>query len=135
MRKSKRKKPKKRKRKRKNKTDFLFIFYKNYGKDLEVYKMENHNDSIVKCYQEAIRFEMNNGISQFGKFNSLHEAYSIILEEIDEFWELVKQNPKKMNENDKIIRKDNMIKELIQICSMGLETIVLLEQHDIKGVF
>jgi glycyl-tRNA synthetase beta subunit len=30
-----------------------------------------------------------------GDYNSLHEAYAVLLEEVDEFWDEVKKKPRK----------------------------------------
>lgn len=48
--------------------------------------------------------------------NSAHEAYSVILEEVDEFWDEVK---KKQRDRDPI----KMRAELIQIAAMAVRTI------------
>ncbi len=42
-----------------------------------------------------------------GSFHSAHEAYGVILEEVDEFWDLVKSDNK------------NMLNELLQIAAMA----------------
>ncbi len=52
--------------------------------------------------------------------NSVHEAYAIILEELEEFWQEVR---KRKNKRD--IR--NMRKELIQIAAMAIRTIYDLQ--------
>jgi len=49
----------------------------------------------------------------YPKFNSTHEGYAVILEELDELWELVKRN-KGVKGND------NMRKECIQIAAMAV---------------
>lgn len=48
--------------------------------------------------------------------NSAHEAYSVILEEIDEFWDEVK---KKRSERNHC----NMRKELVQIAAMAVRAL------------
>ncbi len=45
--------------------------------------------------------------------NSAHEAYAVILEELDEFWEEVKKK-RELRDNT------NMAKELIQIAAMAI---------------
>jgi glutamyl-tRNA reductase len=52
--------------------------------------------------------------------NSAHEAYAVILEEVDEFWEEVK---KKSSERS----REKMREELIQIGAMALRSL-----HDLK---
>ena len=39
--------------------------------------------------------EIDRAIAQHGAYHSHHEAHSVIQEEFDEYWELVKLNPKK----------------------------------------
>ena len=54
------------------------------------------------------------------KFNSLHEAYAVLLEEVEEVWEITKQ---KKNERD----KEKLYKELIQVAAMAIKSINSLE--------
>ena len=54
------------------------------------------------------------------KFNSPHEAYAVLLEEVDEFWDEVKKKPAKRN-------KQNMLKELSQIAAVALKAISSLD--------
>ena len=56
---------------------------------------------------------------QHGGFNSAHEAYGVILEEVDEFWEEVKKKRKLRN-------TDNMRRELVQIAAMSLKAALVL---------
>ena len=51
----------------------------------------------------------------FKKFNSAHEGYSVLAEEVDELWQEVKKNPTKHPQ-----RKDLMRKEAIQVAAMAL---------------
>ena len=39
-----------------------------------------------------IRKEQNRGANKFGRFNSAHELYAVLQEEVDEFWEGVKKD-------------------------------------------
>lgn len=71
-------------------------------------------------------------------FNSSHEGYAVILEELDELWEVVKLNPKKIEfplswygfktkedielwQNTK--RNELMRKEAIQVAAMAIRFI------------
>jgi NTP pyrophosphatase (non-canonical NTP hydrolase) len=47
-----------------------------------------------------------------GPINSIHEGYSVILEELDEVWEEVKKKTKERDMN-------NLFKELIQVSAMA----------------
>ena len=54
------------------------------------------------------------------QFASLHEAYAVILEEVDEVWEICRQ--KKPERNREKIRK-----ELIQVAAMAVKALHSLE--------
>lgn len=62
--------------------------------------------------------ELRKAILKHGSMKSLHEAYSVILEEMDEFWDLVKQK------NPNLI---DVMNELIQISAMAQRAIIDLE--------
>ena len=59
-------------------------------------------------FLDDMRIELNNAESKFPPYHSYHEAYAVILEELDEFWEIVRQQD---NDRDPI----NARKELLQI--------------------
>ena len=40
---------------------------------------------------EEVREEVERAHSKYGKFNSLHEAYAVLLEESEEFWETLRR--------------------------------------------
>jgi len=48
--------------------------------------------SITKITKEVLD-ELESAEEKFGPFNSAHEGYAVILEELDELWEAVKINP------------------------------------------
>lgn len=58
----------------------------------------------------AIVEEYDSATLKFGPFNSTHEGYAVILEELDELWDAIKGNVSK-----KIMRK-----EAIQVGAMAL---------------
>lgn len=63
-------------------------------------------------FQEKVRIELTEARSSHERINSAHEAYSVILEELDEFWEQVRM---KREARD----KGEMLKELVQIAAMA----------------
>ena len=90
---------------------------------------------IVKEYKSAAK--------KFSKFNSAHEGYAVLLEEVDELWDVVKLNPDKIEvqprltifmadeESDKIIadlqkkkHQEMMRKEAIQVAAMALRFVI-----------
>ena len=72
-------------------------------------------------FSDYVRLELEN-IRDKGDFNSCHEAYGVILEEVDEFWDEVK---KKRQNRDYA----NILKELVQIgacCQKAAESLGLV---------
>jgi len=45
-------------------------------------------DAII----EEVKAEIARATKTFGKFNSMHEGYAVILEELDELWDAIKSN-------------------------------------------
>ena len=65
---------------------------------------------------EAAR-ELTRARSKFHAFAGPHEGYAVILEELDELWDLVRAFPKRSS-------VDQMRSEAIQIAAMALRFIV-----------
>ena len=63
---------------------------------------------------ESIEKELNSAYDKFSDFNSYHEGYAVIKEELDELWDEVK---------NKKSDKEKMYGELIQIISMSIRFI------------
>lgn len=76
--------------------------------------MTFNNDLAVE-YSKEIFEEMAHASTLFAPFNSGHEGYAVLLEEVDELWEAVKLNKKRHPE-----RYDLMRKECIQVGAMAL---------------
>lgn len=68
----------------------------------------------VKYAIEEILKEYNRAKEKFGGFASTHEGYAVLLEEVDELWDEIKNNGS----------KDRLTKESIQVAAMGLRFIV-----------
>jgi len=64
----------------------------------------------------AIVAEMGRARRHGERFSSLHEAYAVILEELDEVWEITRK--KRCNRNELELRK-----EFIQIAAMALKAV------------
>ena len=84
---------------------------------------------------KTIKQEQKEAVEKYGHFNSTHEVYGVLKEEVDEFWELVKLNndPKKAKYT-RLLKKNLMIKELTQIAAVAQRTILELENNQIKWV-
>jgi len=66
---------------------------------------------------EDIKKEFEFATNKYGSFNSLHEAYAIVLEEMNELWVEVKEAQKKP-EHIKLAKK-----EAIQVATMAIRLI------------
>jgi hypothetical protein len=66
---------------------------------------------------DDIKEEFSRATSKHGKFNSAHEGYAVILEEMDELWEEVKKQYEKRD-------RDKMRLEAIQVATMAIRFIV-----------
>lgn len=70
-----------------------------------------------KFFAESIA-EFRNATENHGPMHGGHEAYAVIKEEVDEFWdEVKKKNPD----------RENMRKELVQIAAMACRAVVDLD--------
>lgn len=67
---------------------------------------------------DSIKFdvekELGTAFKKFKPFNSPHEGYAVILEELDELWDEVKTNPQNMD----LVRA-----EAIQVAAMAIRFI------------
>ena len=66
---------------------------------------------------ERVGIECESATEQYGAFNSAHEGYAILLEEMDELWEIVKMKQKDPNRNYL------MPPEAIQVAAMAIRLI------------
>ena len=66
---------------------------------------------IRKVAQAAIDAEYARALGKFGAFNSPHEGYAVILEEMDELWDEIKR---------KDVDRDAVRKEAIQVGAMAV---------------
>jgi len=64
-----------------------------------------------------VKAELNSATEKFGPFNSTHEAYGVMKEEFDEFWDAIKKN-------DITEAKE----ESIQIAAMAIRFLIDMEQ-------
>lgn len=69
-----------------------------------------------------IDVELENAAKHESHFNSLHEAWAVILEELDEVWTITKM--KKRNRSAGELRK-----ELVQVAAMAIKSIQTLDKY------
>jgi hypothetical protein len=72
---------------------------------------------------DAIKVELWQAVDEHGPIHGLHEAHSIMLEELEEFWEEVKKKQSVRHQAD-------WIKELLQLGAMCVRTIQDCTQSD-----
>lgn len=63
----------------------------------------------------SVLHELDKAVTKHKPMNSPHEAYAVLLEEMDEFWDEVKQQ---------VHSKSRMYKELLQISAMAQRAII-----------
>lgn len=80
---------------------------------------QSTKDKKLETIISNVRSEFLSASNKFGKFNSYHEGYAVILEELDELWDEIKS---------KSYNKSNMEKESIQIAAMAIRFIYDLEE-------
>lgn len=90
---------------------------------------------------EIVAQEIQQAKEKYGPFNSTHELYGVLAEEVDEFWQVVKiKNFDIPNLDSPIIqgeiveKKKRMIHELSQIAAIALRGIDELQHNEIKWV-
>ena len=76
------------------------------------------SDNTIKIMGEVYK-ELAEAEAKFEPFNSSHEGYAILLEEVDELWDVVKINPKKLEGGAKA-RNQMMRAEAIQVAAMAI---------------
>jgi hypothetical protein len=77
------------------------------SKATQFYALNRAHDDIMEEYVRARK--------TFGSFASPHEAYAVLLEEMDELWEEVKAN-----KGEPRLRRMKMRREAMQIGAMAL---------------
>ncbi len=77
-------------------------------------------------FLDMVRAEVERARSLHGPMNSLHEAYAVILEEVDELWD---QCRLRTSERD----PKAILDELVHIAAMACRTALDLGYEDPKG--
>lgn len=82
--------------------------------------MEIPRQTRVAMVLNIVAEELSRACKLHNGMNSAHEAYSVILEELDEFWEEVRKKREYRS-------AETMKKELVQIAAMACRAIVDLK--------
>lgn len=78
-----------------------------------------------------IEQEIKQSQKKYGHFNSTHEVYGVLIEEVEEFFEVVRlPNHEQQNQ----FKTKRMIEELTQIASISLRAINELKENKIKWI-
>lgn len=85
--------------------------------------MKNENKSVQDVCNEVAN-EVTRARTLHKPFNSLHEAWAVLLEEVDELWEQVKINPRKLSASAVRRRQKKLREEAIQVAAMGVRTVL-----------
>lgn len=83
---------------------------------------------LVNEYLRLIEKEFESANKKFPMFNSYHEGYAVLLEEVDELWNEIKHY--KMNNNQ--ARKERIESEAIQVAAMALKILIYNKINGIK---
>lgn len=97
---------------------------KAMNKESEAQESSNEMPEEVENVMKDIYLEYIRATSMFPKFASAHEGYAVILEEVDELWDEIRNNKKPG-------ASERMRKEAIQIGAMALKFIMQLDGGDI----
>lgn len=72
-------------------------------------------DTLIDCALAAVRDELIRASYKFPPFNSAHEGWAVIKEELDELWDEVKCNRG---------RSHNASQEAIQVAAMAIRYVI-----------
>lgn len=70
-------------------------------------------EPVIDKMLTEMKIELMAAMEKFPKFNSAHEGFAVLKEEVDELWDEVKTNQSMRNPN-------HMQKEALQVSAMGL---------------
>lgn len=80
----------------------------------------------MKDFIKDVELELKRARSSFKDMTTFHEAYAVILEEFEEFWELVKKKT-----HFPAIKRD-MYKKLVQVAAMTQRTVEDLKLNEVE---
>jgi hypothetical protein len=84
-------------------------------------------DLLIQEHLARISAETLRAMDLHESIHSPHEAFGVIFEELDEFWEQVKVNPSKLSADERAVRREKMREELTQTAAMCLRTMLDLD--------
>jgi RNAse (barnase) inhibitor barstar len=78
-----------------------------------------YNEDRLKHISDDVIAELKRATEKFGEFQSCHEGYAIILEELDELWDVIKNNEGKCGE----MKRYRLMEEATQVAAMAIRFI------------
>ncbi len=82
------------------------------------------NKTLEESMVAAVRTEMMRGVAKYGPYNSLHEAYAVILEELDELWNEIKNHKPDF---------DRVESEAIQVAATAMRLAIEVAERSFRG--
>lgn len=79
----------------------------------DVIRAAETNDQALLCLWQEVGAELSQARDNWPPFNSAHEGYAVLAEELDELWAHVKTNQKRRD-------LSAMRKEAIQVAAMAM---------------
>ena len=71
----------------------------------------------IRDIQSLVVEELSKAQAHYPPFNTEHEGYAILLEEVDELWDEIKRKQSKRD-------KEKIVKEAIQVAAMAMRFVV-----------
>lgn len=69
--------------------------------------------SLTSPWWPLVQKEVSWAVCHYPRFNSAHEAYAVLLEEVDELWDEIKRSPAKRD-------MEALQKEAVQVAAMAV---------------
>jgi len=75
---------------------------------------------------DAVEEELSTALGKFPPFNSSHEGYAVILEELDELWDEIKNNKAEGSH-------ERQIKEAKQVAAMAIRFMIDITEKNFRN--
>jgi len=86
---------------------------------------DKRTEEDIALAMSRIEHEMRRAIAKYGPFTSSHEGYAVLLEEVDELWDEIKNNKLEGTESRQFM-------EATQVGAMAGKFLVSLRNEQIK---
>lgn len=79
-----------------------------------------YNNEIIQEVADHCSLELIDSYDKFSDFNSFHEGYAVLLEEVEELWDEIK-------DKNKTVSRIEM--ESIQVAAMAMKMLVFIKKN------